>query len=134
MTHVPRWQLGVPAGHTWPHAPQLLGSRARSAHSAPHVAWSTAHEDAHCPSAHTWLGPQATPQLIPLDEQWAEEALVSTQAPPQYCTGAPPKHVVPHDPEVHPVPVGHLWPQLPQLAPSVLVLTHAPLHELGVFP
>ena len=59
---------------------------------------------------------------------------MSTHVPPQDCTGAPPKHVVPHVPELQPMPVGHGWLQLPQFAPSELVFTHTPLQSVAVLP
>ena len=95
-----------------------------------HVAWSAAHAEAQCPSAQTWLAPQAEPQPLPDAEQYVALAVMSTQVPPQYSIGAPPKHVVPQVPPLQPVPVGQAWLQEPQFAESVSVSTHTPLHAV----
>jgi len=39
-----------------------------------------------------------------------------------------------HTPAVQLAPLGHWWPQVPQLFGSVLWLTHVPLHRSGVEP
>jgi hypothetical protein len=47
---------------------------------------------------------------------------------PQTVFGA--AHTEPHVPPAHVSPAGHTFPQVPQLEPSVLVLVHAPPHEV----
>jgi hypothetical protein len=37
-----------------------------------------------------------------------------------------------HPPATHPWPLGHAWPQLPQLALLLVGSTHAPLHAVVV--
>jgi hypothetical protein len=60
--------------------------------------------------------------------------LVSTQWPPQYSMGAPPKHIIVHAPAVQPVPVGQVRPHRPQLAGLVWVSTQIPSQRVVPFP
>ena len=74
--------------------------------------------------------PDAQPEpQAPLLLQYAALASRFTHVPPQLVW--PDAHVVPHAPAEHGWPPGQTFPQSPQLALSVAVLTHTPLQSVS---
>jgi hypothetical protein len=83
----------------------------------------------HTPLSHVGEEKQVE-QRVPHPPQCWVSVLVSTHAPPQF--------VVPlghwQMPLEQVLPVGHVWPQVPQLRGSVCRLTQAPLQVSGAVP
>jgi hypothetical protein len=129
--------------HAFPHPPQLLLSVCSLTQAPPHNERPPLQ-----PQAPHW---QVLPQVcVPLVSQlcvalgahapWPEHADHADQVPPvhvrvsvpqlpQACDAAP---LHPHEPFAHEEPLGHAFPQVPQLLLSVCLLTHAPPH--AVYP
>jgi hypothetical protein len=144
-THV-RPHAVVPAGHVLvqapltqtcatPHAvvhePQWLGSELRSVQlprqlapagqTCEHV--SSAHADPPLHSAPT------APQLFELLSR-STQVVVGPSSPKAGAGTSFPGQAVPQAPLTQTCPVGHAWPQLPQLRALVLRETHSELHSV----
>jgi hypothetical protein len=106
--------------HAVPQAPQLAGSFVTSTQAPEQSTSPEGHEDAHVPSAHTWVSEQATPHA-----PQSVGLLKSGTHPPSHevSLGAQP-----HVPPTHRLPAPHALPQAPQLAASEVTSTHWPLH------
>ena len=91
MVQLPALQ-NLPAAHTIPHDPQLLGSFLVSAHVAPHCVVPFGHADEHVPPEHTVFFWQTRPHLPQLPGSF----FVSTHADPHSVE--PPLHPSVHDP------------------------------------
>jgi hypothetical protein len=118
----PEHATDPPSGflQVFPQVPQLLRSEARTTHTAPH--WSypglQAKEQEEPPQEGLALG--GASQTLPQSLQFFGSVLVSTQAPLQ--TVLLPQSWE-HFPSEQNMPSGQAWPQPPQLALSLLVLT-----------
>lgn len=115
-THAPDWHIGVAAGQTLPHAPQLFGSAPSSTHAPLHVVASSAQP--HCPFTHASFAGHAAPhapQLLASLERSTHAALHDV---------SPTAHDVWHCPFEHTSPAPHACPHDPQFAESVSRFVH----------
>jgi hypothetical protein len=116
QTHVPVWQL-EPGGHLLPQVPQLLESFARSRHCEPHCVSEPGQ--LHLPLLHELPRGHWLPQPL----QFRKSLVVSTQVWLHIICD--PGHA--HAPLLQ-LPLGHTFPQVPQLFGSVIGSEHCALH------
>jgi hypothetical protein len=105
-----------------PHAPQFPGLVLVSTHTPLHTVLEAPH--AHLPALHACPGGQLPPQT----PQFCALVMRSTQFWPHLLVPAPQLSV--HTELEHTWGMGHALPHKPQLAPSLVRFTHAPLPHL----
>jgi hypothetical protein len=109
-------------GQTLSQRPQWFRSERVSMQLEPQRTRAPEHSKSHAP-LQTGRALAGAVQTCPQVPQFEVSESMSTHEPPQFTY--PPVHEISHSPDAHTCPASQSFPQLPQFATSVFVLTQA---------